>query len=96
VHARFYVLELAFPEISDGPPGAGVNERENAFAHVSVGAFGDGEIGYARVERRINAAIIEIVASSFHGGLLCASLVDQRFQSGDGMLGLLVLSQRRF
>jgi len=38
-HSGFDVLELAFPEITDCPPNARVDERKNSFAHMRVGPF---------------------------------------------------------
>ncbi len=85
------MLEFAFPEVTDGPPYPRIDKREHLLANVSVSAFRDGQICYASIERCVHAAVIEIVPGVLYRSLSRAALVDQRLQSGNGMLSLLVL-----
>src|SRR5271163_4671465 len=90
------MLELAFPEIADRPPNAGINEREYFLADVRIRPLGNREIRYASVKRGIDPAVIEIVPGVLHRRLFSAPLVDEGFQRRDRMLGLLVLGRSRF
>ena len=47
----------------DHPPGARVDQRKGLLAGVRVGAFGNGQVRHARVERRENLAPLQIVAA---------------------------------
>src|SRR6516162_11657140 len=95
-HSGPDVLELAFTEVSNSPPRARVDEREHLLAHMGVSAFGNGEVGHASIERGVDPAIVEVVAGVLHRGCPGPTLVDERFEGGDGMRRLLVLSLALF
>ena len=69
-HARSDMLQLAFAEVGDRPPGARVNQHEHLLTGVRVGAFGNREIGDPRIEWRVDPAVVEVVARGLHGGAL--------------------------
>src|SRR6266849_36916 len=90
-HPRHNILKRAFAEITNRPPGARINKREHLLPHMRVGALRDIEICHARVERRIDPAVVEVVTGAFHSRRSRATLVDERFKRSYGMYGLFVL-----
>src|SRR5580704_19734716 len=87
-HPRRNVLQSAFSEISDGPPGPCIDKGKHLLTYVRVGAFRDCEISYARIERRVDSAVIEIVTRSFHCRYTSAPLVDEWLEGCHRMFGL--------
>ena len=56
-------MELGLAEVRDGPPDARIDQGEDLLAGVGVSALGDIQIGHARIERRVDLAIVEVVFS---------------------------------
>src|ERR1700752_679004 len=92
-HPRGNTLELAFTEISDGPPDACIDEREYLLADVGVGTLGDGEIRDAGIEGRVHTAVVQVITRVLYCCLSCPTLVNEWLQRRYGMLRLLVLRQ---
>src|ERR1700733_2396952 len=65
-HSRSDVLQLAFTKVGDRPPRARIDQCENLLADVRVGAFGNVRIGDASRKRRIDPAVVEIVAGCLY------------------------------
>jgi len=74
-HTRHDVLEFAFAEVTDRPPGPRVNQSEYLLPHMGVGTFGKIEICYERIERRIDLAISEVISRGFYGRCFGAALI---------------------
>src|SRR6266446_5162154 len=89
-------MQRVFPEIANSLPGPRVNQCEHLLTHMRVGTFRDREIRHTRVERRIDPAVIEVVAGAFHGRRSRATLVDERFERSYGIRRLFVLSPTLF
>src|ERR1700741_1117927 len=74
-HTRHDVLEFAFVEVTDRPPGPRVNQSEYLLPHMGVGTFGKIEICYERIERRIDPAVSEVISRGLHGRRSRAALI---------------------
>ena len=88
MHSRLDVPELGLAEVGDGPPDARVDQREHLLAGVGVSALRDGEIGDARVKRRIDAAVVQVIFGSADVGGLAFALRGQRLQRQHAVLRL--------
>src|SRR6202051_150817 len=77
LHAWHDSLQLAFTKVTNGPPGARVNESKHLLADVGISAFRNREIGHTGIERCVHAAVFQIVAGVFHSCCLCSTLVDE-------------------
>src|SRR5260370_24252212 len=90
-HPGRNVAEISFAKIANDPPCSHIDECEDLLADMRVSAFRDGEIGHSRIERRIDSTIVEIVAGCLYSRRARSTLVDEWFERGYGVQGLVAL-----
>ena len=88
MHSGLYVTKLGLAKVRHGPPDARVDQSEHLLAGVRVGALRDGEIGYARIERRVDAAVVEVVFGGTNVAGLAFALGGERLERQDAVLRL--------
>src|ERR1700722_15532229 len=74
-HTRHDVLEFAFAEVTDRPPGTRVNQSEYLLPHMGVGTFGKIEICYEGIEWCVDPAVSEVISRGLHGRRSRAALI---------------------
>ena len=92
-HARLNMFQLRFTEIGKHPPDASVDEREDLLPDVSISTLRNDEIGYARVEWSVDAALVVVVLGVGDCGSASPALVDERIEGKYAGLGLVELGR---
>src|ERR1700722_4263343 len=90
-HAGLDMLQLRLAEIRQHPPDTRVDQGENLLSHVSIGALGNDEVSYTRIEWSIDAALVVVVLGVGDCGDASLSLRDEGIEGRDAELRLLKL-----